>query len=380
MTKGVYADNAATTKISTVALQAMQKCAEEYYGNPSSLHSLGVKAKRVREEARERIAAVIGAKKMEIFFTSGGTESDNWALQGRAFCYPSGKKHLVTSQIEHHAILKTAKFLQELGYEVSYLPVDDKGHVEPTALEHAITTDTILASVMLANNEIGTIEPIRELAYIAHKHHVPFHTDAVQAVGHIPLSVDNLGVDMLSASAHKFHGPRGIGFLYVREGTPLMPLHHGGSQEYGLRAGTENLPAIMGMTVALEESCKQMDYTKEYLTGLEQIILKGLRKNNIDYRLNGGQERLPGLLSLSFRGQEGERILHRLDLAGISVSTGSACNSHRTEVSHVLKAISLDAAYAKGTIRISLSRDNDTEAAKKILAALLSDAGRFWGQ
>jgi len=378
MKKRIYADNAATTKLSAAAAKAMQIYSSEEYANPSSLHSLGRNSKKILENARKRIAATIDAEPSEIYFTSGGTESDNLALKGSAFCYPFKKKRIITSSIEHHAILRSTEFLATMGYDIFYLPVDEFGLVNALDLEKAINDDTVLISVMLANNEIGTIEPIFELARIAHKHNIPFHTDAVQAVGHIPISVKELGVDMLSASAHKFNGPRGVGFLYIRKGTNLTPLMNGGGQEAGLRAGTENLPAIMGMTLALEESYNKISQNKDYLLKLEEIILQGLSENNIDYRINGGKEKLPGLISLSFNGADGEKILHRLDLANICISTGSACNSREKEISHVLKAINLEEQYAKGTIRISLGIDNTEDEAREILNAILKDAKRFW--
>ena len=378
MKKRIYADNAATTKLSAAAAKAMQIYSSEEYANPSSLHSLGRNSKKILTEARERIAAIIDAEPSEIYFTSGGTESDNLAVKGSAFCYPLKKKRIITSSIEHHAILRSTEFLAVMGYDIFYLHVDEFGLVNALDLEKAINDDTVLISVMLANNEIGTIEPIFELARIAHKHNIPFHTDAVQAVGHIPISVKELGVDMLSASAHKFNGPRGVGFLYVRKGTNLTPLMNGGGQEAGLRAGTENLPAIMGMTLALEESYNKISQNKDYLSKLEEIILQGLSENNIDYRINGSKEKLPGLISLSFKDGDGEKILNRLDLANICISTGSACNSRETEISHVLKAIHLEEQYAKGTIRISLGIDNTEDETGEILKAIVKDAKRFW--
>lgn len=366
----IYADHAATTKMRESALYEMKLCLEQEYANPSSAYSFSRSIRRKIEDAREQIATAIGAKPQEIYFTSGGTESDNWAIKGSAFLYPGQRKRIISSQIEHHAILRSCEFLSYFGYEVIYLSVNELGVVNHHDLEEVLDKDTALVSVMLANNEIGTIEPIQELAGIAHDHHVLFHTDAVQAVGHIPLSVDDLGVDMLSASAHKFGGPKGIGFLYVREGTLIVPFHHGGSQELGNRAGTENAAAILAMATALTESCESLKSFRCRMTKLEQIILQEMDVISIDYRRNGSQMGLPGLLSLSFRGADGERLMHRLDLAGISVSTGSACNSKETDVSHVLKAIHLTDEYAKGTIRISLGDDNTEEDARDIVKAL----------
>ena len=378
MKKRIYADNAATTHLSAAALRAIEMYSNESYANPSSLHLMGRKAKRILEEARERIATVIEANPSEIYFTSGGTESDNLAIKGSAFYYPRQKKRIITSSIEHHAILRSTDFLSTMGYDIIYLPVNEFGIVNSIDLEKAINEDTVLISIMLANNEIGTIEPICEFADIAHKHGIPIHTDAVQAVGHIPISVKNLKVDMLSASAHKFNGPKGIGFLYVAKGVKLVPIHHGGSQEFGIRAGTENIPAIMGMVTALEENYSHIKETQSHLLHLEEIILHGLRENDIDYRINGSNVKLPGMFSLSFKDADGEKILHRLDLANICISTGSACNSMEKEISHVLKAINLNEQYAKGTIRISLGIENTEEEAKEILNAILKDANLFW--
>ena len=366
----IYADHAATTQIRKSALREMEFCLEQEYANPSSAYSFSRSIRQKLRDAREQIAAIIGAKPQEIYFTSGGTESDNWAIKGSAFLYPGERKRIISSQIEHHAVLRSCEFLSGFGYETIYLPVDEAGVVDYHELEKVLCKDTALVSVMLANNEIGTIEPIRELAGIAHDHHVPFHTDAVQAVGHIPLSMADLGVDMLSASAHKFGGPKGIGFLYVREGTQIVPFHHGGAQESGNRAGTENAAAILAMAAALAESCASLESFRDHMAKLEQIILQKLTTHSIDYRKNGSTLGLPGLLSLSFRGADGERLMNLLDLAGISVSTGSACNSRENEISHVLKAIRLTDAYANGTIRISLGDDNTEADAQDIAGAL----------
>ena len=376
--KLIYADNASTTHLSVAAARAIEMYSKETYANPSSLHLMGRKAKRILEEARERIAAVIDANPSEIYFTSGGTESDNLAIKGCAFYYPRQNKRIITSLIEHHAILRSVDFLSTMGYDIVYLPVNKFGIVNSFDLEKAINDDTVLISIMFANNEIGTIEPICELADIAHKHCIPFHTDAVQAVGHIPISVKKLKVDMLSASAHKFNGPKGIGFLYIANGVKLIPIHHGGGQEFGIRAGTENIPAIMGMVTALEENHSHIKDNQNHLLHLEEIILQGLRKNDIDYCINGSNMRLPGILSLSFKEADGEKILHRLDLSNIYISTGSACNSKEKEISHVLQAIKLDDQYAKGTIRISLGAENTEDEAKEILNAILKDANLFW--
>lgn len=368
----IYADNAATTKMDEDIAKEMMASLREQYANPSSLYSDARKSRHQVESARKKIADCIGAKEDEVFFTSGGTESDNWAIKGRAFCYPNQKKRIITSQIEHHAILRSCEFLENIGYEVVYLPVDDKGRVAPESLEAAINEDTILVSVMLANNEIGTIEPIHELAEIAHRHQVPFHTDAVQAVGHIPVSVDELGVDLLSASGHKFNSPKGIGFLYVRKGMQILPLHHGGAQESNMRGGTEDVALIVAMAAALERNNIEIEQNHEHLLQLENVIIRNLDVAGIDYIRNGEAPRIPGNISLSFRNFSGEMILHRLDLKGIFVSTGSACNSKETEISHVLQAIHLPEEYAKGTIRISLGKMNTIEEAETIAEELLT--------
>ena len=368
----IYADNAATTQMDEDIAKEMMAPLREQYANPSSLYSDARKSRHQVESARKKIADCIGAKEDEVFFTSGGTESDNWAIKGRAFCYPNQKKRIITSQIEHHAILRSCAFLENIGYEVVYLPVDEKGRVAPESLEAAINEDTILVSVMLANNEIGTIEPIHELAEIAHRHQVPFHTDAVQAMGHIPVSVDELGVDLLSASGHKFNSPKGIGFLYVRKGMQILPLHHGGAQESNMRGGTEAVASIVAMASALERNCTAMEEHRGHLRQLENIIIRNLDAAGVDYVRNGADARIPGNISLSFKKFDGEMILHRLDLRGICVSTGSACNSKDTEISHVLQAIHLPEEYARGTIRISLGKGNTVEEAKTIAEEILT--------
>lgn len=365
----IYADNAATTKLDIDAFEAMKPYLLEEYGNASQPYSFARKPKQALKEARKTIADCINADPEEIFFTSGGTESDNWAIKGIAFLN-SNKKATITSQIEHHAVLNACADIERLGFPIAYLPVTSEGVVTGDVLEKVITDDTALVSVMYANNEIGTIQPIKELCEIAHRHGALFHTDAVQALGHIHIDVRELGIDMLSASAHKFNGPKGIGFLYIKKGTPINSYLSGGSQEHNLRAGTENVAAIVGMAVALKESTKQIDSTIEYLRGLESELLNGLRLANIDYVRNGTNQ-LPGNLSLSFRGAEGETLLHRLDLMGIIVSTGSACDSVNTQVSHVLRALKLPLEYAEGTIRISFARSNSKCDSNAICSALI---------
>lgn len=365
----IYADHAATTALSPTALEAMRPWLETAYGNPSTLYSLAREPRRAVSAARETIAAAVGALPEEIVFTSGGSEADNWALKGTAFQYAAGRQ-IITSAVEHHAVLHSCASLERMGYPISILPVDASGIVNCDDLSTAICDQTVLVSIMLANNEIGTIEPIRQLAGVARERGILFHTDAVQAVGHIPVNVDELQVDMLSASAHKFNGPKGVGFLYVRKGTKLLPLIDGGGQEWGMRAGTENVAGIVGMAAALQEHARRMFEETVYLNKLTKLLLDHLQATGLDYTVNGGTNRLPGSLSLSFRGADGEMLLHRLDLMGTAIATGSACNSKEAEVSHVIRAICVPEAYANGTIRITLGLDNDEEQVKTIVAQI----------
>lgn len=369
MKHSVYADNAATTKLDTNAFEEMKPFLLEDYGNASQPYALARKPKKALAEARATIADCIGAMPEEIYFTSGGTESDNWAIKGIA--EPEKKHGIITSQIEHHAVLNTCGTLERFGYPVVYLPVDAGGTVTPKVLEDAITQQTSLVSVMLVNNEIGTIEPIKELAAVAHAHAALFHTDAVQAVGHIPIDVNELRVDMLSASAHKFNGPKGIGFLYVRKGTNLMPYANGGAQERRMRAGTENVASIVGMATALKKNCDEIQQTTEKLRSMERIFFDTLEKSNIDFIRNGSDNSAPGNVSISIRDASGEMLLHRLDLMGICISTGSACDSVNTQVSHVIKAIGVPQEYSEGTIRISFGRDNELEDAAEVALAII---------
>lgn len=354
----IYADNAATTAMSEEAFEAMKPYLLTEYGNASQPYSFSRGAKKALRKAREIIAACINAEPDEIYFTSGGSESDNWALKGSMLIYGDNRA-LITSQIEHHAILNAAKSIERSGYPVIYLPVDSTGTVLPESLAQHISDNTKLVSVMLANNEIGTIQPVRELAKITHRYGAVFHTDAVQAVGHIGIDVKELCVDMLSASAHKFNGPKGTGFLYIKQGTVLQPFIDGGSQEYGLRGGTENIAAIVGMAAALKKNCENITSYNDLMCRLEDGLLNTLKSNGVCFIRNGGKNHLPGNVSLSFKESDGEMLLHRLDLMGICVSTGSACDSENTQISHVLKAIKLASEYAKGTIRVSFGADND---------------------
>ena len=356
----IYADHAATTTLSPVAYAAMQPWLQEKYGNPSTLYSLARDPRKAVAHSREVIAAAIHADPSEIFFTSGGTEADNWALKGTAFQF-ARKKGIITSAIEHHAVLNSCAALKQMGYSVTLLPVNQEGLVNPDTLRSALTPNTVLVSVMLANNEIGTIEPVTKLAEIAHQAGIPFHTDAVQAIGHIPVDVKALHVDMLSASAHKFNGPKGTGFLYNHKGVHLIPLLDGGGQENGMRAGTENVAGIVGMAAALQEHMDGLRQESEYLAGLSSRLTDQLKTIGLDFRINGSHNRIPGSLSLSFKGANGEMLLHRLDLMGTAVATGSACNSKETVLSHVIQAVSVPQEYAHGTIRITLGMDNTIE-------------------
>lgn len=371
MKRNVYADNAATTKLDTEAFEAMMPYMIDIYGNASQAYSFSRKSKDALKDAREKIASCINANPNEIYFTSGGTESDNWALKGTMF-HSQNRKQLITSTIEHHAILKSANNLEKKGYYVTYLDVTEDGTISPSLLEDSISVETQLVSIMFANNEVGTIQPIRDLAKVAHEKGALFHTDAVQAVGHIPIDVKDLDVDFLSASAHKFNGPKGVGFLYIKDGIELESYIDGGSQENFMRAGTENVAAIVGMACALQNNCGQMDNNTRHINKLSEIVINRIsEKNSIDFIKNGGDNTLPGLISLSFRGFEGEIILHRLDLRGISISTGSACDSKKTNISHVLKALKLKEDVAKGTIRISLGKNNTEEDAEYIAQEIM---------
>ena len=369
MKQFIYADNAATTKLDPVAYEAMLPWLKEEYANASQPYSFSRSAKKALAEARALIAECINAKPEEIFFTSGGTESDNWAIKGSAFA-DSGHRAIITSQIEHHAVLRSCEAIERLGYPVIYLPVNKDGTVLAETLERNISDNTRLVSVMLANNEIGTIQPIKDLVRIAHKHGALFHTDAVQAVGHIPIDVQDLGVDLLSASAHKFNGPKGIGFLYIRQGTYIVSFMDGGSQENALRAGTENVAAIVGMATALKNNCDHIQENIEHIRELENQLITAMNESGVQYVRNGGDTILPGLMSLSFINQSGETMLHRLDLKGIAISTGAACNGSNNEISHVLQAIDLKEKLALGTIRVSIGKQSRMEDIASIVQTL----------
>ena len=358
----IYLDNAATTAVSPEVLEAMLPYFTQCFGNPSSIHSTGRDARRVVDAARKQVAAAIGAQPQEIYFTAGGSESDNWAIKGTAFAKKSRGNHIITSAIEHHAVLHTCAWLEKQGFEVTYLPVDEFGRVRVEDVEKAITDKTILITIMAANNEIGTIQPIAEIGKLAHDKGILFHTDAVQAIGAMPIDVNAMHIDMLSMSGHKFHGPKGIGALYIRKGVKIDQYLHGGAQERGQRAGTENLAGIVGMGKAIEIATQHLEENAARLTVLRDKLIDGILAEIPDVRLNGHRtQRLPNNVNVSVRYVEGEALLLRLDLAGIAGSSGSACTSGSLDPSHVLLAIGLPHEIAHGSLRLSLGTDT-TEA------------------
>ncbi len=364
----IYADNAATTKMSPRALEEMCRTAGEIWGNPSSLYGLGQAAQEALTDARERMAKILGAEAKEIYFTSGGSESDNQAIRSCArLGAAKNRKHIVSTAFEHHAVLHTLKRLEKEGYEVTYLPVHENGIVTPEEVAAAIRPDTCLVTIMFANNEIGTIEPIGEIGAVCREKKVPFHTDAVQAAGHVKIDVKEMNIDLLSLSAHKFHGPRGVGALYCRTGLPLYPLIEGGAQERNRRAGTENVAGIRAMVTALEEMTANLDRNAAYVRSLRDRLIEGL--SAIPHSaLNGDPEkRLPGNVNFCFEGIEGESLLLLLDQAGISASSGSACTSGSLDPSHVLLAIGRPHEVAHGSLRLTLSEENTAEDVDTIL-------------
>lgn len=362
MDKMIYLDNAATTKTAPEVVEAMLPYFTENYGNPSSVYGFASANKEVITRQRETIAGVLGAKANEIYFTAGGTESDNWALTAAAEAYASKGKHIITSRIEHHAILHTCEYLAKRGYEVTYLDVDENGLVDPAAVEAAIRPDTILVSIMFANNEIGTIQPIREIGEITHRHGVLFHTDAVQAFAQVPINVDECHIDMLSASGHKLNGPKGIGFLYIRKGVKIRSFIHGGAQERKRRAGTENVPGIVGLGKAVELAAADMEGRTAKERELRDYMIRRIEEEIPYCRLNGDREkRLPNNVNFSFQYIEGESLLIMLDMKGICASSGSACTSGSLDPSHVLLAIGLPHEIAHGSLRLTLGADTTKE-------------------
>ena len=369
--KRIYLDYAATTPCDPQVLKAMEPYFFEKFGNPSSIHSFGQEAKGAIEEAREKLASFLGAKADEIIFTSGGTESNNFAVQGVAYAQANKGNHIITSAIEHHAITETCKFLEKRGFKVTYVGVDKNGLVSPADIKKAITDKTILVSVMHANNEIGTIQPIAEIGKIARESGIYFHTDAVQTTGHIPTNVNDLNIDLLSLSAHKFYGPKGVGALYVRKGTRIERFLHGGDQEKGRRASTHNTPGIVGLGKAIELCLDKMQDEAEFQMRLRDRLIKELKEKIPDVYLNGhAQQRLPNNVNVSIKYIEGESILLNLDMLGIAASTGSACTSTSLEPSHVLLAIGLPHEIAHGSLRLTLGRWTKEEDVSYLLEHL----------
>lgn len=367
----IYVDNAATTRLSDSALKAMQPMMQDIYGNPSSLHHIGQTAKEYLIDARERVAKCINASPSEIYFTSGGSEADNQAILTAAYNgAKKGKKHIISSKFEHHAVLHTLDKLEKEGFEIQLLDVYSDGLVRPEDVKNALREDTALVTIMTANNEVGTVQPISEIGALCREHKVIFHTDAVQAVGHIPVDVQAMNVDMLSVSAHKFHGPKGVGVLYSRKGIVLQNLINGGAQERNKRAGTENMPAIVGMAQAMEDAVSALSKNAEYVSRLRDMIIDGVQ--DIErMRINGDlTKRLPGTVNMCFEGIEGESLLLLLDQKGICASSGSACTSGSLDPSHVLLSMGIPVATAHGSLRLSLSEYNTEDEIKQIINAI----------
>ena len=382
--KTVYLDNSATTYVKPEVFEEMKPYFTEKFGNPSSFYSLARDTQKAVDKARKQVADALNCTPGEVYFTGGGSEGDNWALKGIAFAHRKKGNHIITTKIEHHAILHSCEFLEKLGYEVTYLDVDKEGFIDLDELKNAITDKTILVSIMFANNEIGTIQKIKEIGKICRDRKVIFHTDAVQAVGHVPVNVHAQNIDMLSLSGHKFHGPKGIGVLYVRKGVPLFNLIEGGAQERGRRAGTENIPAIVGMAAALKEAVANMDENMVKIAAMRDRLIEGL--STIEHsRLNGdAKKRLPGNVNFCFEGIEGESLLLLLDEKGIEASSGSACTSGSLDPSHVLLAIGLPHEVAHGSLRLTLCEENTPEQIEYIIkevpgiVSYLRDISPIW--
>ena len=374
----VYMDNAATTRVIEPVFEAMKPYLCDIYGNPSSVHGFGREALTALDRAREQVAAALGAQSSEIYFTGCGTESDNWAIRGAAYARKSRGNHIITTQIEHHAVLHTCQQLEKEGFEVTYLPVDEFGLVHPEELEKALRPETTIVSIMYANNEIGTIEPIAELCKIAKAHGALFHTDAVQAVGHVPIDVKALDVDMLSLSGHKLHAPKGVGALYIRKGLHIQRFMEGGAQERNQRAGTENVASIVGMGKAIELAMESMESRNAYVSNLRDRLIEGILQRIPETRLNGHRtQRLSGNANVSIRYIEGEALLLSLDMQGIAGSSGSACTSGSLDPSHVLLAIGLPHEIAHGSLRLSLSEENTAEEVDYTINALVEIVERL---
>lgn len=371
MDKIIYLDHAATTKCAPEAVQAMLPYFTEYYGNASTIYQLGAQSKKAIQNTRSKIAESLHADSSEIYFTAGGSESDNWALVATAEAYASKGKHIITSKIEHHAILHTCEYLEKRGFQITYVDVDANGIVKLDELEKAIRPDTILISIMFANNEIGTIQPIEEIGRIAKEKGILFHTDAVQAYGHVPIDVEALHIDMLSASGHKLNGPKGIGFLYIRKGVKIRSFVHGGAQERGRRAGTENVPGIVGLGVAIEKAFSGMEELIQKETKMRDYLIERIEKEIPYCRLNGDRvKRLPGNVNFSFEFIEGESLLIMLDMKKICASSGSACTSGSLDPSHVLLAIGLPHEIAHGSLRLTLDHENTIEEMDYVVDAV----------
>ena len=378
MSKLIYMDNAATTAVKPEVFEKMKPYFMENYSNPSSVYSFAGEAKKAVDDARDIIAGALNAKAAEIYFTGGGSEADNWAIKATAEAYKNKGKHIITSAIEHHAVLHTCGWLERHGYEVTYLPVDENGTVSPEKVEEAIRPDTILISIMFANNEIGTIEPIKEIGEIAEKHGVLFDTDAVQAFGHVPIDVQEMHIDMLSASGHKFHGPKGIGFMYMRNGLKLGSFIHGGAQERSRRAGTHNVPGIVGMGEAARIAMEQLEANAVKETEVRDYLIARVEKEIPYIKVNGHREnRLPNNINICFRFIEGESLLIMLDQKGICASSGSACTSGSLDPSHVLLAIGLPHEIAHGSLRLTISEDTTKEDADFVVDNLKSIVERL---
>ena len=371
MKKMIYLDNAATTRTAPEVVETMLPYFSEFYGNASTVYEFGQKSKEAISKARETIAGAIGAKENEIYFTGGGSESDNWALKATAEAYKSKGRHIITSRIEHHAVLHTCEYLEKTGARVTYLDVDSEGLVDPGQLERAIRPDTILISVMAANNEVGTIQPVKEIGEIAAAHGILFHTDAVQAYGHLPLAVQEYHIDLLSASAHKFNGPKGAGFLYVGKKAGIRSFIHGGQQERGRRAGTENVPGIVGMAAAARRAHEHMEERAQKERMLRDYLIGRIEREIPYCRLNGHRDkRLPGNVNISFQFIEGESLLIMLDMRGVCASSGSACTSGSLDPSHVLLATGLRHEEAHGSLRMTLSEENTKEELDEVVGHL----------